>query len=96
MTALSLLGTALLLGLYVLLAGGYGLAYSIARLHPGTRRRRIAAMCYGLHALAALVLCAATPLGLGWKGLIAASSVVFLGIPPITWRYLQRAHEAGT
>ena len=30
---------------------------------------------------------------LGWKGLIVASSVAFLAIPPITWRYLQRTHE---
>jgi hypothetical protein len=48
---------------------------------------------YGLHGLAALAVLAWTPLEIGWKGLIVASSVAFFAIPPITWRYLQRTHE---
>jgi hypothetical protein len=46
--------------------------------------RRFAAAAYGLHALAALTIVLWTPLGLGWKCLIAGGSLVFLAIPPMT------------
>ena len=93
MTKLSLLETALLLGLYVVLAGSYGLVYAIARLWDALILRRVSMILYGLHALTALAVVGWTPLEIGWKGLIVASSVAFLAIPPITWRYLQRTHE---
>ena len=93
MTKLSLLETALLLGLYVVLAGSYGLVYAIARLWDVLILRRVSMILYGLHGLAALAVLAWTPLEIGWKGLIVASSVAFFAIPPITWRYLQRTHE---
>jgi hypothetical protein len=93
MTKLSLLETALLLGLYVMLAGSYGLVYAIARLWDALILRRVSMILYGLHGLTALAVVGWTPLEIGWKGLIVASSVAFLAIPPITWRYLQRTHE---
>ena len=93
MTRLSLLETALLLGVYVALAGSYGLVYAIARLQDVTILRRVSMILYGLHGLAALAIVGWTPLEVGWKGLIVASSIAFLAIPPITWRYLQRTHE---
>ena len=93
MTKLSLLETALLLGLYVVLAGSYGLVYAIARLWDALILRCASMILYGLHGLAALAVLAWTPLEIGWKGLIVASSVAFFAIPPITWRYLQRTHE---
>jgi hypothetical protein len=34
-----------------------------------------------------------TPLDPAWKLLIAVSALAYLGIPPLTWRYLQRTHR---
>jgi hypothetical protein len=94
MIGVAYLETALLLGVYVLLAGGYGLLYSVARIRADTRIERAARMVYGLHALASVSVVVWTPLLAGWKVLIVATSVAFLAIPPITWRYLQRSHIA--
>jgi hypothetical protein len=93
MNEIPLLPSALLLGLYVTLAGGYGLAYTIARLQNAIAFRQASFVLYGLHGLTALAIVAWTPLQVGWKGLIVASSAAFLAIPPITWRFLQRTHE---
>jgi len=113
MSGISLLQTALLLGVYVALAGGYGVVYAIAhlqdarlqdarlqdarlqdaRLQDASILHRISLALYALHALAATAIVAWTPLRLGWKGLIVASSAAFLIIPPIVWRFLQRTHE---
>jgi hypothetical protein len=93
MSEIGLLQTALLLGLYVALAGSYGLVYAIARLQDSSILHRLSLVLYGLHGLAAITVVAWTPLHVGWKGLIVASSAAFLAIPPITWRFLQRTHE---
>jgi hypothetical protein len=93
MTELELLETGLLLGLYVLLAGVWGVLYGIARLCRMTIFRAGAAVAYGLHGLAALAVVMRTPLSLGWKCLILASSLIFLAIPPIAWRFLQHIHQ---
>jgi hypothetical protein len=93
MTAVSLLETALLLGLYVALAGAYGLVYAIARLKGAAVLRSLSVVIYALHAGAALAIVLWTPLDIGWKGLIVASSIAFLAIPPITWRFLRHTHE---
>jgi hypothetical protein len=93
MSKISLLQSALLLGLYVALAGSYGLVYTIARIQDAINLHRLSLALYGLHGLTAIAIVAWTPLHIGWKGLIVASSAAFLAIPPITWRLLQRTHE---
>jgi hypothetical protein len=93
MSEIGLLQTALLLGLYLTLAGSYGLIYAIARLQGTSILYRISFILYGLHGLTAIAIIGLTPLQAGWKGLIVASSAAFLAIPPITWRFLQRTHE---
>ena len=93
MREIGLLQTALLLGLYVALAGTYGLVYAIARLQDASILYRMSFIVYGLHGLTAIAIVAWTPLQVGWKGLIVASSAAFFAIPPITWRFLQRTHE---
>lgn len=93
MSELVILETALLLGLYVLLAGAWGLLYALARLREMSVFRYLAVAAYGLHGLAALTVIFWTPLDLGWKCLIVASSLVFLAIPPMSWRFLQHTHE---
>ena len=93
MSEINLLQTALLLGLYVALAGSYGLVYAVARLRETSILHRMSFIVYGLHGLTAVAIIGWTPLHAGWKGLIVASSAAFLAIPPITWRFLQRTHE---
>lgn len=96
MMQIHLLETALLLGLYVLLAGGYGLTYALARLNHRTGLRRAAMVLYGLHCLVAIGVVVWAPLGLGWKALLIASSLAMLVIPPVTWRYLEHTHRTGS
>jgi hypothetical protein len=93
MTEFDLLQTGLLLGLYVLLAGVWAVLYALARLCRMAIFRGAAAVVYGLHGLAALAVIMRTPLGIGWKCLILASSLIFLAIPPVAWRFLQHIHE---
>lgn len=92
MTPGDLLLTSALLGLMVLAAGAYGALYAAARL---TGRRWLlgaAAVAYGALAADAFGLMLGSPLAPAWKALIAASALAYLGIPPVTWRYLQRTH----
>jgi len=93
MSTPDLLQTALLLGVYVALAGLYGLFYAIARLATAPLIRGAAAFAGTLHVLMGAVVVLWTPLGTPWKGLIVASSAAVLVIPPLTWRLLQRSHE---
>lgn len=93
MTEVGLLATGLLLGLYVLLAGVWGVLYALARLWHLAALRGAAAGVYGLHGLVALVVLTRTPLALGWKVLVMAASLVLLAIPPVAWRFLQQLHQ---
>jgi hypothetical protein len=89
-----LLQTALLLGLYVLLAGCYGLAYTIGRLRgAGGSSISLAAVAYALHAAVACFVVAWSPLSGAWKVMIVVSSLALLRIPPVTWRYLEHSHR---
>jgi hypothetical protein len=94
-SALATLETGLLLGLYVVLAGLWGVLWALAQLRQTPIFRRSAAAACGLHILAALAIILWTPLGFGWKCLIVGCSLVFLAIPPVTWRFLQHTHDNG-
>ena len=93
MSPLATLETGLLLGLYALFAGIWGVLWALAqlRLMPIVAGSAVAA--YALHVLAAVTIVLWTPLGFGWKCLIVGSSLAFLVIPPITWRLLRRTHD---
>ena len=93
MTPVVFLSTALLLGLFVLAAGCYGLWYALARL--SRKRIYMIAACasYGIQCCAALAVVALCPLGTEWKVLLVISTAVYLGIPPVTWRYLTALHD---
>ena len=93
MSALATLETGLLLGLYALLAGIWGVLWALAQLRSTPILARSAVAAYGLHVLAAVIIVLWTPLGFGWKCLIVGSSVAFLVTPLITWRLLQRTHD---
>lgn len=87
-----LLETALLLGGIVFLAGCYGILYGLGRL-AGRRSVRLAGFaCYGLQCAAAVAVILLAPLTGPWKLVVAFCTLGFLGIPPITWRFLERTH----
>ncbi len=93
MIGFQLLATGLLLGCLILLAGCYGVLYGIGRL-AGRRRFRLAGFaCYGLQCALALGIVTAAPLTSPWKFVIVVGTLGFLGIPPVTWRFLERTHE---
>ena len=92
----ALIPTALLLGFFVLLAGLYGLLYSIGLLRRNRALVQAGYFSYVLQCFVTLAILALTPLAPGWKLLVLASGLVYFAIPPITWRYLQRIHHSGS
>lgn len=93
MTPVQMLGTALLLALFVLLAGCYGALYCVARLRASRRIRQAAIFAYLLQGLCVILL-VLTTLDFWWKVLLLASFVAYLPIPPLTWRFLESLHCA--
>lgn len=93
MTPQTLIPTAVLLGIFVVLAGTYGVLYALAILFEDQRLKSAGYFSYVLHFAVMLAIVAATPLGMWWKVLIASSSVAYLTIPAVTWRYLTRIHQ---
>lgn len=94
MNATWLLPTAILLGIYVLCAGGYGMVYAWGRLRGNKKITRSAYAIYAVQGLMTILLAALTPLAWGWKLFLLGSFLVYAFIPPVTWRHLERTHEA--
>ena len=92
MSAAQMLGTSLLLGLFVLLAGCYGVLYCLGRLRANRGFGRAAVAAYLLQGIAAGLLIL-TPLDFWWKALLLASFVAYLPIPALTWRFLELLHK---
>lgn len=94
MTASALLPTAILLGVYVLCAGCYGLAYTLGQLR-GSRAILLSSFgFYGAQGLMTALLLLLTPLAPGWKLFLFLSFLAYAAIPPITWRHLERTHAS--
>lgn len=93
MNAYWLLPTAILLGVYVLCAGCYGLAYALGRLRESRPIQRSAWGFYAMQGVMTLLLVVLTPLAVGWKLFLLASFLLYAIIPPVTWRHLERTHE---
>ncbi len=93
MTPGALIFSALLLGAFVLLAGLYGLFYSVGVLRGGRHFVIAAYGCWALQLLVALSIFILTPLLTGWKILIVASCLIYLRIPAVTWRHLRQLHS---
>ena len=91
MTGAQMLGTSLLLGLFVLLAGFYGLLYCFGRLRASRGLGRAALVAYVLQGMTTGLL-TLTPLDFWWKALLLASYISYLPIPPLTWRLLENLH----
>jgi len=87
-----MLGTSLLLGAFVLLAGCYGLLYCLGRLRDSPGLARAAFVAYALQGISAVLL-ASSALDFWWKALLLASFLAYLPIPPLTWRLLENLHQ---
>ena len=84
--------TSLLLGLFVLLAGCYGVLYCLGRLRANAGLERAAAVAYLLQGITTGML-ALSALDFWWKALLLASFVAYWPIPRLTWRFLEHLHE---
>lgn len=93
MTPHALITTAILLGVFVLLAGLFGLLYSLGILRGTNRMVAAAYGCWVLQLVVVMAIVVLTPLRVGWKILLVASCLAYLEIPRITWRYLQQLHS---
>ena len=93
MTAQDFLPTAILLGVFVVCAGCYGLLYTLGRLRPGRAFMSLAYGAYLLQGIVTAVLVTHTSLAVGWKIFLIGSFLAYAGIPPITWRLLERTHQ---
>ncbi len=94
MTAQDFLSTAILLGVFVACAGCYGLLYALGRLRPSRGFMSLAVGAYLLQGIVTAVLVTHTSLATVWKLFLIASFLIYAGIPPITWRHLERTHES--
>ncbi len=92
MIELELLQTALLLGGLILLGGCYGVLYGVGRLVDRRAMRLAGFACYGLQCAVALAVVGLSPLTAPWKLVVVIGTLGFLGIPPITWRFVERTH----
>lgn len=95
MIELELLKTALLLGGLVLLAGCYGILYGIGKLAEWPAMRLAGFACYGLQCVIALAVVGLSPLTDPWKLVVVVGTLGFLGIPPVTWWFVEHTHKAG-
>lgn len=90
--SLALIDTALLLGVFVLLAGGYGLCYSIGKLRHSHNWIYAGYVCYFFQVVVTLLIVLFGPLGVGWQLLIIASCIASFKIPPMAFSYLELTH----
>ncbi len=88
-----LLITSALLGLFVLLAGAYGLLYALGHLRGKSTIVRWAYGCYVAQWVVTLAIVWYAPLTLWWKVFVVASCMAYWIIPPATWHLLQLSHE---
>ncbi len=94
MIELELLKTALLLGGLILLGGCYGILYGIGKLANSRAMQLAGFACYGLQWVIALIVVGLSPLTTPWKLVVIIGTLGFFAIPPITWRFVERTHEA--
>jgi hypothetical protein len=90
--SLQLIDTALLLGVFILLAGGYGLFYSIGKLKRNRNWINAGYVCYFSQVIITILIVLYAPLGVGWLLLIIASCVACFKIPPMAFYYLELTH----
>lgn len=95
MTSSDLIVTSIVLGLFVLAGGCYGTLYSAAMLRSSQGLMRTGYACYAVQVALAALVCAYTPLALTWKLLVVVSTVAYVFIPVVAWRYMDILHRTG-
>lgn len=93
MSGYELIYASLLLGAFVLCAGGYGILYTLAQVQQASRWLQGARACYAVQWLVTLALITTAPLAIGWKLLIVGSCLATLYVPRVTWKYLELIHK---
>lgn len=93
MTPENFLGTSVLLGLFVVAAGAYGVLYCAGKLREDRRLIVAAYASFAVLCAIAAAIVVTAPLDFGWKLLIGASALVYFAIPPVTWNHLRRTHR---
>ena len=92
MMSFDFIDTALLLGIFVLLAGCYGLFYTIGELRQSRNWINTGYVCYFFQVVITFLIVMFAPLGLGWQLLIIASGIACFKIPPMAFSYLKLIH----
>ena len=95
MNATSLIATTILLGLFVLTGGAYGILYCAAQLRADRLYMRAGYVCYAAQFLVVLLVCVYTPLAVPWKLFVVLSCLAYAFIPSVTWRYVDKLHHSG-
>jgi hypothetical protein len=95
-TAAALMSTSILLALFVLSGGAYGLLYGAGELRSSAAIRRAAYACYGAQLMVALIVCVMSPLHPNWKVFLGLSALAYGFIPPLLWRFLDDMHRRPT
>lgn len=93
MIGFELLETGIFLGVLTLLAGCYGILYSIGKVADWRAMRLAGFACYGFQCVLALAIVGFSPLTVPWKLVVIVGTLGFLGIPPIAWHFVERTHE---
>ena len=94
MTASSLIVTTVLLGLFVLAGGAYGVLYCAAQLRSNRSTMQAGYACYVAQFIFMLLVCLYTPLTAPWKLFLVLSGLAYAIIPSVTWRYIDRLHHS--
>ena len=84
--------TALLLGMFVLLAGCYGLFYTIGALRQNRQWINAGYVFYFFQVAITVLIVMFAPLGIGWQLLIIASCIACFKIPPMAFSFLKLIH----
>lgn len=89
-----LLRTAVMLGLFLTLAGGYALLWGAGRLHSNRLLAALGYTCYGAQWAVVAALWLDTPLGLPWKLLLAAMAAACSLVPWVSLHYARELDES--
>jgi hypothetical protein len=90
--SLDIINTALLLGLFVLLAGCYALFYTIGELRQSRHWINAGYVCFFCQVAVTVLIVMSASLGAGWQLLIIASCIACFKIPPMAFSYLKLIH----
>lgn len=92
MMDLELLQAGLMLGGFIFLAMCYGVLYGMGRMWQMPGFTIAGYVCYALQCAVAALVVSTAPLEGEWKFVIIVCTIGFLGIPHVTYFFLERTH----